>query len=79
MTTRVARPLDYILQIVQKKRNEGVYTVDVINFKLVDNAWYISYGVMNTITGAADMSKYEEFDITHHIPYVKDTLYRYGF
>ena len=79
MTTRIARPLQYIFQLMQQKKSSGEYTLYVVNFKLVDNNWYISYGVKNTITGASNMTEYEAFDITSHIVYVKDTFNKFGF
>lgn len=79
MTTRLARPLESILGLVRERKEGGDYTLYVINFKLVNNNWYISYGVKNTITGVTDMTEYEAFDITYHIAYVKDTLHKYGF
>ena len=79
MTTRMARPLEVILGLVRERKEGGDYTLYVINFKLINNNWYISYGAMNTITGVTNMTEYEAFDITYHISYVKDTLQKYGF
>lgn len=79
MSNRVAKTLDSILYLVQKKKLNGNYTFYVVDFKIIGNKWYVSYGVQDTMTGISDMSAYEEFDITQNIPYIKETFCRYSF
>ena len=75
----MTKPLEYILESMRKRKENGQYTIYVVDFKIVNNIWCISYGVKNTITGVSDLTKYEAFDIEHNVPYVKDTLQKYGF
>ena len=79
MYVKVAKPLEYILESMQKRKESGQYTIYVVDFKIVNNIWSVSYGVKNTITGASDMTAYEEFDIEYNVSYIKDKLQKYGF
>lgn len=79
MAIGIAKPLELILDSVQKRMLGGNYTLCAVDFKMIENKWHISYGVKNNVTGNNNMTKYEPFDITEHISCVKDMLYRYGF
>lgn len=79
MYVRLAKPLEYIMESMQKRKESGQYTIYVVDFKLVNNIWCISYGVKNTITGVSDLTDYEAFDMEHNVAYVRDKLQKYGF